>query len=399
MLSPSPFHPLTSSQPIQSVSGKAAAAALKPSSGQDPLARIVGQFDLDGQILSIETLGNGNVNDTYRVRLQAAQASSYVLQRLNTQVFPEPRLVIGNMLAFSEHVVAQLQKGCPLLGGRRWEVPILVPSRVSGRHWVELDGCFWRMISFLEAATCLETVPDCAQAREVGHGLGLFHALISDLPVTALADTLVGFHITPEYLEQFHQVLGRHRMPLCPDLAYCLSFVQEREGSVTVLEDAKAANILPLRPIHGDPKINNVMLDGQTGHAMALVDLDTIKPGLVHYDIGDCLRSCCNPLGEETTDWQSVHFDCLLCEAVLQGYGAVAKSFLTDSDYDYLFAAIRLIAFELGLRFLTDYLAGDQYFKTTHPRHNLDRALVQFRLTESIEAQEAVISSIIEAMR
>ena len=386
---------MTSPQPIAG----GVAAPQPPPPWLEQLAPIVGQFDLDGGIVSIQPLGNGNVNDTYRVRLQAEAAPDYVLQRLNTQVFREPELVISNMLVFTEHVASQLQKGSPLLAGRRWEVPRLVPSRVPGQHWVERDGCFWRMLSFLEAAECFETISDIGQAREVGHGLGLFHALISDLPVAQLADTLVGFHITPSYLNQFHQALERHRLPPSSDLDFCLGFVRDRQGFVSVLEDAKAANILALRPIHGDPKINNVMMDGRTGQAMALVDLDTIKPGLVHYDIGDCLRSCCNRLGEECTDWQSVHFDAQLCEAVLQGYGAAARSFLTDADYAYLYEAIRLIAFELGLRFLTDYLCGSQYFKTTHPRQNLDRALVQFRLTESIEAQEPLIRSIIEAMR
>jgi len=119
----------------------------------------------------------------------------------------------------------------------------------------------------------------------------------------------------------------------------------------------------------------------------------------VHYDIGDCLRSCCNPLGEETSDWAAVRFDPQLCDAILQGYAAAAGSFLTPTDYDYLYAAIRLIPLELGLRFFSDYLAGNTYFKTRYPRHNLDRALVQFRLTASIEEQETAIRSIIDGLR
>jgi Ser/Thr protein kinase RdoA (MazF antagonist) len=217
--------------------------------------------------------------------------------------------------------------------------------------------------------------------------------------VSALADTLEGFHITPAYLNQFHRVLAEREIPPTPELEECLSFVRAREEFVPELEEAKAAGILPLRPIHGDPKINNVMIDASTGQAIALVDLDTVKPGLVHYDIGDCLRSCCNRLGEETTDWASVRFDPQLCEAVLLGYGSVAGNFLTQHDYDHLYAAIRLIPFELGLRFLTDFLSGNHYFKINHPRHNLDRALVQFRLTASIEDQEAEIRAIIEAIR
>jgi hypothetical protein len=141
------------------------------------------------------------------------------------------------------------------------------------------------------------------------------------------------------------------------------------------------------------------MVDRATQKAISLVDLDTVKPGLVHYDIGDCLRSGCNPLGEETADWESVDFEPELCRGILQGYLSEARGFLTDHDYAYIFDAARLIAFELGLRFFTDYLAGDRYFKTKYPEHNLARALVQFKLTQSIEAQKPTIAQLITELR
>ena len=184
-----------------------------------------------------------------------------------------------------------------------------------------------------------------------------------------------------------------------PEVDYCSQFVSERRAFVHVLENAKAQGRLRLRPIHGDPKVNNVMIDNATGQAVSIVDLDTIKPGLVHYDIGDCLRSCCNPLGEETERWDAVHFEPDLCRAILQGYFPLARAFLTANDHEYLFDAIRLIAFELGLRFFTDYLEGNVYFKARRPEHNLARALVQFKLTESIEAQEETIRAIIQDLR
>ncbi|HAX76424.1 MAG TPA: aminoglycoside phosphotransferase, partial [Cyanobacteria bacterium UBA11372] len=166
-----------------------------------------------------------------------------------------------------------------------------------------------------------------------------------------------------------------------------------------ILENAKTEGKLPLRLMHGDPKINNVMFDTATGKAVSVVDLDTVKPGLVHYDIGDCLRSGCNPAGEETADWQSVRFDTDLAQGILQGYLSVAKAFLTENDYAYIYDAIRLIAFELGLRFFADHLAGNVYFKVKYAEHNLARALVQFKLTESIESQEITIRRIIEDMK
>ncbi|APD48889.1 phosphotransferase [Synechococcus sp. CS-602] len=363
------------------------------------LAEIAAQFLLDAPVAAIEPLGNGQVNDTYRVRLEGSESPCFVLQRLNTQVFPQPELVMGNLVQFSAHVERRLRQGFPGLRGRRWEVPRILPARQGTQSWLEADGSFWRLVSFVANSESFETIDGLAQAREVGHGLGLFHALISDLPVEGLADTLVGFHITPTYLEQYHAVLGTGPISDDPDVAFCRAFVGEREWGVAVLEEAKARGDLPLRPIHGDPKINNMLMDVASGEAIALVDLDTVKPGLVHYDIGDCLRSCCNPLGEETSDWAAVRFDPQLCDAILQGYAAAAGSFLTPTDYDYLYAAIRLIPLELGLRFFSDYLAGNTYFKTRYPRHNLDRALVQFRLTASIEEQETAIRSIIDGLR
>jgi Ser/Thr protein kinase RdoA (MazF antagonist) len=173
-----------------------------------------------------------------------------------------------------------------------------------------------------------------------------------------------------------------------------MKFVEERRAFAHVLENAG----LPLRPIHGDPKVNNVMINNSTGKAVSIVDLDTVKPGLVHYDIGDCMRSGCNPLGEDADNWEAVHFDPEIGAAILEGYLTQANVFLTDADYAHMFNAIRLLAFELGLRFFTDHLAGNIYFKVKHPNHNLLRALVQFKLTESIEAHEGEVRNIIAKM-
>ena len=184
-----------------------------------------------------------------------------------------------------------------------------------------------------------------------------------------------------------------------PEVNYCLQFICERNTWAHVLENAREKGRLRLRPIHGDPKVNNIMIETATGQAISIVDLDTVKPGLIHYDIGDCLRSGCNTLGEETEQWEKVHFDPDLCKAILQGYLSTAREFLTGNDFFYIYDSIRLIAFELGLRFFTDYLEGNVYFKVRHTEHNLARALVQFTLTESIESQEKAIRNIIQEIR
>jgi Ser/Thr protein kinase RdoA (MazF antagonist) len=222
---------------------------------------------------------------------------------------------------------------------------------------------------------------------------------VADLSTDKMADTLPGFHITPNYLQEFLIAQETKIIPKSPEVTHCLKIIADRQEWATVLEDAKATGKLPLRTIHGDPKINNFLIDNRTNHCISLIDLDTVKPGLVHYDIGDCLRSGCNPLGEETADWQAVHFEPELGQAMLQGYLESASAFLVDRDYDYIYDCMRLIAFELGIRFFTDYLNGNVYFKTQYPEHNLLRALIQFRLAESIESQENTINKIIQDVR
>ncbi|MGB7416162.1 MAG: aminoglycoside phosphotransferase family protein, partial [Thermosynechococcaceae cyanobacterium] len=358
----------------------------------DRIFAIAAQF-AKGRVSAAEEFGQGNVNDTYLITLEGASAP-FVLQRINTHVFRQPELVMRNMRTLTEHVHQRLQHD-PLCQDRRWKVPRVLLTPDQSDHWLEPDGTVWRAISFINNAQSFDTIQSSDHGREIGYGLGMFHHLISDLPSNQLADTLEGFHITPSYLQQYEAVLEQNSIHPSPEVNYCLEFVDRRKSLAPILENAKEQGILPLRLMHGDPKINNIMIDDATHRAVSLIDLDTVKPGLVHYDIGDCLRSSCNPLGEETDQWESVCFDLDLSQAVLQGYLSVARSFLTEADYDYLFDAIRLIAFELGLRFFADYLMGDRYFKTKYPDHNLARALVQFKLTESIEAQEPRLKTII----
>ncbi|MEL6490122.1 MAG: aminoglycoside phosphotransferase family protein [Cyanobacteria bacterium J06621_3] len=357
-------------------------------------------------VVTVEPLGNGNINTTYLVTISPSPASvsakaaepgqsgqRFVLQRINTDIFRQPELVVQNMTVLSEH----LERHTGDLP-RRWETPRILPTNSGDSFVVDESGGYWRAITFIENAQVFDTVKSPDHAREVGYGLAMFHTLLSTLPADSLADTLQGFHITPGYLAEYEQTLKS--LPSSsrqPDIQHCLDFIEQRKAWAHVLENAKAAGELQLRPIHGDPKVNNIML-GPNGQAVSLIDLDTVKPGLVHYDIGDCLRSGCNPLGEETQNWRSVEFDTQLAKAMLEGYLTLASDFLTKQDYHYLYDAIRLIAFELGLRFFSDYLAGSVYFNVKHPEHNLDRALVQFQLTASIEKQEAELKALIESL-
>lgn len=354
---------------------------------------IAQKFSNQNQIADIQAFGSGNINDTFLVSLQEVEAQSFILQRINTKVFQEPKLVMQNMRIYANHIRDRLQSH-PL--DRRWDIPKILPTQQGQDYWQTESGEFWRSLSFIVGSQSFDAMQNIEQAREVGYALGMFHHLTNDLVPERLADTLAGFHITPRYLRQYEEILGTRNIHKSPEVDYCLRFVSDRKDLAHILEDAKASGKLPLRVMHGDPKVNNILFDRQTQLAVSVVDLDTVKSGLVHYDIGDCLRSGCNPAGEETEQWQDVQFDMDLCQGILQGYLSTAQSFLTESDYAYIYDAIRVITFELGLRFFTDYLSGNIYFNVKHSEHNLWRSLVQFRLVESIETQESVIQKIIK---
>ncbi|MEP6895151.1 MAG: aminoglycoside phosphotransferase family protein, partial [Chloroflexota bacterium] len=336
---------------------------------------IAEQFKPGGNIIKVKEFGNGNINDTYIVTTNASENNKFILQRINIHVFKNPHLIMQNMRTFTEHVHRRVRNE-----GHVWEAPHVIPTHNGNDYFVDAENNFWRAISFIDNAQSHDVIKDLEHAREIGHALGMFQNLISDLPIESLADTLEGFHITPRYLQHYYWTLLKSNPHSSPEVSYGMKFIEDRRVFAHILESAN----LPLRPIHGDPKVNNVMIHTTTGKAISIVDLDTVKPGLVHYDIGDCLRSGCNPLGEDAEDWEAVHFDPKIGAAILEGYLSEARAFLTDADYEYLFASIRLIAFELGLRFFTDHLAGNVYFKVKYPEHNLHRALVQFKLTESI---------------
>jgi Ser/Thr protein kinase RdoA (MazF antagonist) len=369
----------------------------------DDLLVIARKFLSRGKILDVQPYGSGNVNDTFLVTVdqgqpplpaETAAESYFILQRLNTVVFLQPELVMGNLGTVTEHVRRRLEHQ-PLANGRRFELPRVLHTPDDHDHVHDAAGSYWRGLSFIDRTQAFDIIQDQDHGREVGYALGLFHHLLADLPAPQLADTLPGFHLTPGYLRHYDEVLAAMNPPQSSEVAYCLKFIEDRRAWAGVLEEAKREGKLKERVMHGDPKVNNVMLDVDTREAVALVDLDTVKPGLVHYDIGDCLRSCCNLLGEETEAAEEVRFEPDLARAILAGYLPWARNFLTTGDYDYLYDSIRVLAFELGLRFFTDYLAGNVYFKARHREHNLARALVQFKLTASIEAQANAIRAII----
>lgn len=357
------------------------------------------QFAGTGRLLKILPFGSGIVNETFLITVSGNQENKYILQRINTAVFPQPELIMHNLRVVTDHIRQKLA-GSPSLLNRRWEIPLACSAKDGRDCFIDGQGGFWRALRFIDRAVTFETISAFPQPCEAGHALGIFHALISDLEPESLHDTLPGFHITPRYLACYDTAAARVAHPApTPETEFCQRFIEQRRKGAAVLEDARRDRVLALRAVHGDPKLSNILVDPETRQAVSMIDLDTVKPGLVHYDLGDCLRSCCNPAGEETECWEDVCFEIDLCEQILKGYCAEADCFLAPADYTYIYDAIRLIAFELGLRFFTDFLAGNVYFKTRFKEQNLCRALVQFKLAESIEAQEKDIRALVRGLQ
>lgn len=331
-------------------------------------------------VTEISPLGNGLINDTYLVR---TATSSFVLQRINSSVFPAPEQIMANLATLNRHIGQKTGTSVKL------QIPEILNTADNNPLYRDRNGDCWRALSFIADTESIEAIRSIHDAEQVGLALGHFHRLISDLDPLLLHDTLPGFHITPGYLNHYHQVLQQTEQTTD---RYCATFIDDFQHIADDLEVAKQQGLLSLRVIHGDPKLNNFLFNRRSNQVVSIIDLDTVKPGLIHYDIGDCLRSCC-VVGD------SGRFDLDSCEALLKNYLSEAGAFFTEADYCYLYPAIRLIPFELGLRFYTDYLAGNRYFKVTKPEQNLQRAIGQFKLCQSIITQETAINKLIEQLQ
>lgn len=365
----------------------------------------------------INPLGNGLINDTYLV---TTSSSPFVLQRINRTVFPAPEQIMTNLSTLNWHIAQKSSAQVKL------RIPEVLKTANNGLCYQDENGDYWRALSFIADTESLETIGTIGDAEQAGFALGHFHRLISNLTPSLLHDTLPGFHITPEYLKHYHRLVMQppkpriakeatgmavrtqigdrnsgHKTPhgaiaeIAPSMQqsrYCAEFIARFQHIADELEAAKQKGLLSLRVIHGDPKLNNFLFDKRSKKCVSLIDLDTVKPGLVHYDIGDCIRSC-------SCTAKAVEFDLDICAALLKNYLVEAGAFFGEYDYHYLYPAIRLIPFELGIRFYTDYLQGNRYFKVTEPEQNLQRAIDQFRLCESVMAQEPAIKKLIAQLK
>lgn len=355
----------------------------------DPPAISATLFFLPGtKIDRIEPCGTGNINDTYLVVLEGGEQR--ILQRINPNVFPDPHLVHDNMRQVCQHLEKGVQDS-PDLAGQF--IPLVLYSGRNGDAYPENNGAIWRMVNFVQG-TAFDTIDTPVQAEEMGRCLGIFHRLLASLE-PALHDTLPGFHDTALYLHKYDTTLARYEIAPKENMQWYMDFVEKRRSLATKLEKEKG---LTSSVIHGDPKVANFIFDLGGHKSLSLIDLDTVRTGLVLHDIGDGLRSCCNPAGESPQHLEQVSFNKQLFSAWLKGYTKEAGLLLTKKDKAHIVDATKIIAFELGLRFLTDYMNGSTYFKTDYPEHNLDRSRVQFLLVQSLEKQLSDLESIVRAI-
>jgi Ser/Thr protein kinase RdoA (MazF antagonist) len=355
---------------------------------ETPARRIAAEFDLGSSIAEVQAHGAGLINDTFLV--QTVDGRRVILQRLNAQVFPRPEWILENLRTLLDHVLPQPAAGLRL--------PALYPARDGRDHVADREGGIWRALEFIPDTRTLASLATAEQARALGRALGRFHVLTHELPVARLHTTLPGFHVTPDYLRRFDEVLQESTADPSVALRDALTFIDDHREQAGILEQARRSGALAPRPTHGDPKLDNFLFDADATRVVSLVDLDTVQPGLVQVDVADCLRSSCNRAGESPTDLFAVRFDVEAAKVILRGYLDEAREFLHRDDYHYLYDAIRLLPFELGLRFLTDHFAGNRYFKVTAPGQNLLRARVQFRLTADIERHEGALRRLIDTL-
>lgn len=363
--------------------------------------RVAEQFADADHLAAVVPLGNGHINDTFLATFHTGGTPRrIVIQRINKQVFPRPECLMENLRKLTAYAQLRLAAEAER-ANRAWQMPTVIPARDGRDYVLDDDGQYWRALTLIESAVAPEQVRGRDHAREVGSVLGHFHRLLSGMDRAGWHEALPGFHVTPRYLEKYDVT---RMTPLAADLLETSEearrlarFVEERRGLAATLQQALDEGLLVPRMIHGDPKVNNVMIDEHTGQGLGLIDLDTAGPGPIHYDFGDALRSLCNRAGEEEERLDRVTFDLDLCAAFVEGYLPYAGAFLTDADRRFLYPSVRLLAFELGLRFFEDHLRGNVYFKTERPGQNLIRARVQFRLCEDIERQRPDLERILSA--
>ena len=320
----------------------------------------------------------------------------YIHQKINKNVFKNPPAVMKNVMRVTTHIRRRLEAQNARDITRRSLV--VIPTRKGQSHYRSPDGEYWRTFVFIEGVQTFEAVQSPEQALQAGRAFGEFQSLLVDLPDGRLNETIPGFHNTRQRFAALQQAIQRDHVNRAQGAKPEIEFALKHESLVDVILDAMAKKKIPERITHNDTKFNNVMLDTVTGDAKCVVDLDTVMPGCALYDFGDMVRSTTSPTLEDERDLSKVRMQMPMFKKLAEGYLATAGGFLTRAEKSLIAFSGKLISFEIGIRFLTDYLSGDTYFRIHRPDHNLDRCRTQFKLVESIEGQEKAMVKYVDGL-
>ncbi|MCB2196602.1 MAG: aminoglycoside phosphotransferase family protein [Bacteroidetes bacterium] len=344
------------------------------------LLHIANKFFYESEIQDIKPLGNGHIHSTYEVVFQ--NDSAYILQKINTQVFTDPEKIIQNHLKVQQSIHSD-----------QFEIPHLVKTRTGDYLYIDSKNNYWRMMHFIQDSYTVEVVRGNKQAYEAGRGFGWFLKVCSGLDVSNFHEAIKDFHSLHFRLNQFKQSITNDSVKRKSAVLELLDFYKTWALKLKAVEEIIQNKEIPIRVTHNDTKINNLLFRNK--NAIAVIDLDTVGPGSVIYDYGDALRTICNTKAEDEQNIESVDFNVEFFEHFTKGYLEQTANILTKREKEILHLAPFYMTYMQGIRFLTDYLNGDTYFKTKYSDHNLVRSLVQKRLIEKMEENQKQIKSIL----
>jgi hypothetical protein len=356
------------------------------------LLHIVNQFRIEGHVISIEPIGSGHINDSYLVVTTPDQVSDYILQRINHHIFRNVPELTRNIHQVTTHVAQKLRENPP--DNEHFEIIRLIKSKTGPSYFQDITGDYWRMYNYVRNSRSFDKVHSPEMAYEGGRAFGTFQLLTAGIDASTLYEVLPDFHHIGKRLETFRNAVLRDPSDRVREVKNEIDFVETRaEEMHTILRLGEQGHI-PIRVTHNDTKFNNVLFN-YDNRAISVVDLDTVMPGYILYDFGDAIRTGANTGEEDDPDLANVNIDLSLFEAYSRGYLTIAHKFLNQFEIKHLALSAKFMTYLIGLRFLTDYIDGDHYYKTRYPEHNLQRSKVQFRLLQSMEQHFGKMQEII----
>ena len=353
-----------------------------------------GAFSVEGEITHIEECFNGHINRTFFVTSDnGGKTTRYVLQMLNTNIFKNPDEVMENIVNVTTHI-SKMYSDMGIDPFRR--TLNVIWTKDSKWGYVDGDGRYWRMYDFVEDADCFMQVESAEVFKKVGYAFGQFQRQLSDFDASLLHESIPNFHNTEWRFENLEKAIANDKAGRAHLVKDEIEFALKRKNITSFINDGIADGSLKLRVTHNDTKLNNIMVDRESGEGICVIDLDTVMPGSVLADFGDSIRFGASSAAEDETDLDKVYCRLDMFESYAKGFIEGLGGSLLESEIKALPMGALLMTYEVGIRFLTDYLEGDSYFKIAYPNHNLDRARNQFKLVADMEEKMNTMIEIIE---